>query len=86
MISTLKYGLLRQALLMGSYTSMFNALGLNCAQVLITQHDFICPLRYGRLTATLESLATRGIVPIINENDVVTGGRGCHADGRRRRL
>jgi glutamate 5-kinase len=63
-----------QALLMGSYTSMFNALGLNCAQVLITQHDFICPLRYGRLTATLESLATRGIVPIINENDVVTGG------------
>ena len=32
-----------QALLMGSYTSMMNALGLQCAQVLITQHDFICP-------------------------------------------
>ena len=63
-----------QALLMGSYTSMMNALGLQCAQVLITQHDFICPQRYGRLTSTLEALAKRGIIPIINENDVVTGG------------
>ena len=63
-----------QALLMGTYTSMMGALGLECAQVLITQHDFICPQRYGRLTATLETLALRGIIPIINENDVVTGG------------
>lgn len=63
-----------QALLMGTYTSMMGALGLECAQVLITQHDFICPQRYGRLTATLEALALRGIIPIINENDVVTGG------------
>jgi len=63
-----------QALLMGTYTLMMDALGLQCAQVLITQHDFICPQRYGRLTATLETLALRGIIPIINENDVVTGG------------
>jgi len=63
-----------QALLMGTYTSMMNALGLECAQVLITQNDFVCPERYGRLTSTLEALAMRGVIPIINENDVVTGG------------
>ena len=63
-----------QAVLMGTYTSMMNALGLECAQVLITQNDFVCPQRYGRLTSTLEALAMRGVIPIINENDVVTGG------------
>jgi glutamate 5-kinase len=63
-----------QALLMGTYTSMMSSLGLECAQVLITQNDFVCPQRYGRLTSTLEALAMRGVIPIINENDVVTGG------------
>ena len=71
-----------QAILMGTYTSMMSALGLQTAQVLITQHDFICPARYGRLTSTLEALAQRGIVPIINENDVVTGGQeGLASEG-----
>lgn len=71
-----------QAILMGTYTSMMGALGLSTAQVLITQHDFICPVRYGRLTSTLEALAQRGIVPIINENDVVTGGQeGLDGEG-----
>merc|ERR1719329_1551086 len=46
-----------QAVLMGTYTSMMNALGLECAQVLITQNDFVCPQRYGRLTSTLEAVA-----------------------------
>ena len=59
---------------MGTCTSMMGALGLECAQVLLTQLDFICPQRYGRLTAMLDSFSLRGIIPTINENDVVTGG------------
>jgi len=63
-----------QALLMGTCTSMMGALGLECAQVLLTQHNFICSQRYGRLTATLELFSLRGIIPTINKNNVVTGG------------
>lgn len=65
-----------QALLMGMYTAMMQSMGLKCAQVLITQHDFTCPQRYERLTDTLARLASLDIIPIINENDVVTGGAG----------
>ncbi|EKX43319.1 hypothetical protein GUITHDRAFT_73277 [Guillardia theta CCMP2712] len=64
-----------QETLMSTYTSMFSALGLKCAQVLITQHDFSSPQRYRYLTDTLEKLAAIGVIPVINENDAVTGCR-----------
>lgn len=61
---------------MGMYTTMLQSMGMKCAQVLITQHDFTCPQRYERLTDTLARLASLDVIPIINENDVVTGGAG----------
>jgi len=69
-----------QAALLGMYTSMMGSMGMTCAQVLITQHDFVCPERYAKLTDTLERLVELDIIPIINENDVVTGGAASGSD------
>jgi len=62
-----------QEVLMSTYDMMFNRLGLKSAQVLITQGDFLMPDRYTYLTNTLTRLCALGVVPIINENDAVTG-------------
>jgi len=62
-----------QELLMSTYNMMFSRLSLKCAQVLITQEDFANRERYGYLSDTLQRLSELGVVPIINENDVVTG-------------
>lgn len=62
-----------QGILMGTYDTLFQRLSMDCAQVLITQTDFLSRERYGNLTDTLERLMSLGVVPIINENDVVTG-------------
>ena len=42
-------------------------------QVLITQGDFGVLDRYNNLANTLDRLSSLGVVPVINENDVVTG-------------
>jgi len=62
-----------QELLMSTYNVMFNRLGVKCAQVLITQSDFGMLDRYNNLANTLDRLTSLGVVPVINENDVVTG-------------
>lgn len=58
---------------MSTYNMMFSRLSLKCAQVLITQSDFSNRDRYTYLSETLQRLSQLGVVPIINENDVVTG-------------
>jgi len=63
-----------QELLMSMYHMMFSRLDVRCAQVLITQEDFVSRQRYMHLTDTLDKLTSLGTIPIINENDVVTGG------------
>ena len=45
--------------------------GLLAAQVLLTSDDFQHRERYLNLTASLRELLARGVVPIVNENDVV---------------
>ena len=62
-----------QGILMSTYDTLFQRLNMNCAQVLITQSDFLSRERYSYLTDTLERLMSLGVTPIINENDVVTG-------------
>mmetsp|Transcript_32009 Transcript_32009/g.62495 ORF Transcript_32009/g.62495 Transcript_32009/m.62495 type:complete len:429 (+) Transcript_32009:55-1341(+) len=62
-----------QEVLMSTYDMMFQRMGMKCAQVLITQNDFLNQERYFALTSTITRLANLGIIPIINENDVVTG-------------
>ena len=62
-----------QGILMSTYDTLFQRLDINCAQVLITQSDFLSRERYSYLTDTLERLMSLGVTPIINENDVVSG-------------
>jgi glutamate 5-kinase len=62
-----------QELLMSTYNMMFSRLKLKCAQVLITQSDFSNRERYTYLSSTLKRLTELGVIPVINENDVVTG-------------
>ncbi|MCB9745058.1 MAG: glutamate 5-kinase [Alphaproteobacteria bacterium] len=61
-----------QLRLMSLYEAGFSRLGLRCAQVLLTQGDFHDRARYLNLRGALEALLERGVVPIINENDVVS--------------
>ena len=63
-----------QEMLMSMYHMMFNRLGVRAAQVLITQADLLERHRYMFLTDTLDKLTELGTIPIVNENDVVTGG------------
>jgi glutamate 5-kinase len=61
-----------QIQLMSLYESGFQHFGVATAQILLTEDDFVDPARYSNLRATLETLLTLGIVPVINENDTVS--------------
>ncbi|MHC4391269.1 MAG: glutamate 5-kinase [Planctomycetota bacterium] len=63
-----------QSRLMALYEHGFQRLGLTAAQVLLTQHDMADRARYLNLRGALEALLHHGVVPIINENDVVATG------------
>jgi len=70
-----------QAQLMSLYQAGFTQLGLTCAQVLLTQGDFDDRLRYLNLRDALAALLRRGVVPVINENDVVSTEELAWAEG-----
>ena len=70
-----------QRRLMGLYQQSFAEEGLLCAQVLLTEADFDDRLRYLHLRGTLAALLRRGCVPIINENDVVSGAELAYVEG-----
>ncbi|TAE26760.1 MAG: glutamate 5-kinase [Candidatus Kapaibacterium sp.] len=61
-----------QVRLMKTYSSLFEKHGLLCAQVLVTKEDFRGRQHYLNMQNCLEGLLTQGIVPIVNENDVVS--------------
>ncbi len=61
-----------QALLMDAYQKLFGAHGINVAQVLLTEDDFIERRRSSNLRQTMEKLLKLGVVPIVNENDTVS--------------
>jgi glutamate 5-kinase len=61
-----------QSQLMSLYESGFQHFGVATAQILLTEDDFVDAVRYSNLRATLETLLTLGIVPVINENDTVS--------------
>lgn len=61
-----------QTRLMHKYATLLGACGLNVAQLLVTNEDFLHEERRGHLKDTLRSLLERkDIVPIFNENDSV---------------
>ena len=61
-----------QSRLMALYDDAFDRFGCRIAQVLLTEEDFRDPVRHRNLRATLDSLLTMGVIPIVNENDTVS--------------
>jgi len=60
-----------QARLMTKYELLFAREKMRVGQVLLTHDDFHHRVRCGNTRRTLEHLLRAGVVPIINENDVV---------------
>ena len=60
-----------QAKLMAQYEQLFQTEGLIIGQVLLTHTDFQHRIRFANAKRTMEHMLRQGIVPIINENDVV---------------
>jgi glutamate 5-kinase len=60
-----------QGRLLAFYHQAFARRGVEIAQVLLTDADFDAGARERRLAATLDSLLSHGVLPVINENDVV---------------
>lgn len=61
-----------QSRLMALYDDAFDRLGCRIAQVLLTEDDFLDPVRHDNLRATLHALLELGVIPIVNENDTVS--------------
>src|ERR1035438_8589355 len=61
-----------QSRLMGIYEKLFAAHGLAVAQILLTHDDLQHHERHLNARNTLVTLLRHGVVPIINENDVVS--------------
>jgi len=66
------YSSIGQVKLMGLYSEQFAKHGLVCAQVLATKDDFIGKEHYKNMTNCFESLMKDNVIPIVNENDVVS--------------
>ena len=61
-----------QNLLMDAYKDLFSRWDIKIAQVLLTEDDFSNWRRYSNVRQTMEKLIGFGVVPIVNENDVVS--------------
>ena len=61
-----------QVRLMETYRELFDQKGLVAAQVLATKSDFQTRRHYLNMRGCIEALLTAGIVPVVNENDVVS--------------
>jgi len=57
--------------LVQAWESCFQRRGLHTAQVLLTHDDLSDRRRYLNARGTLRALVSRGVVPVVNENDVV---------------
>ena len=60
-----------QARMMGKYEALFGREKLHVGQVLLTHADFLNRVRFANARRTMEHLLRAGVMPIINENDVV---------------
>jgi glutamate 5-kinase len=61
-----------QASLMKRYFELFNEYDIVCAQVLATKEDFAPGDHYQNMMNCFNGLLSQGIIPIVNENDVVS--------------
>lgn len=61
-----------QAQLMQVYTELFNAYDTTCAQILVSKEDFRSRRHYLNIRNCLSGILHHQVLPIINENDVVS--------------
>ena len=61
-----------QAVLMRTYSDLFEKYGVKCAQVLLTWDDFKDHKRYENAHHTFKAILSKGVIPIINENDTTS--------------
>jgi glutamate 5-kinase len=61
-----------QSQLMHAYEELFSKQGVQIAQVLLTEDDFMDRTRHLNLRRTIEKLLKLGVLPVINENDTVS--------------
>eukprot|EP01098_Paradermamoeba_levis_P005298 TRINITY_DN2246_c0_g1_i3.p1 TRINITY_DN2246_c0_g1~~TRINITY_DN2246_c0_g1_i3.p1 ORF type:complete len:470 (-),score=158.36 TRINITY_DN2246_c0_g1_i3:16-1425(-) len=61
-----------QSGLMAIYEMLFGQFDISCSQVLVTDHDFSNEVTKRNLVDTFNYLLDLGVVPIVNENDVVS--------------
>ena len=61
-----------QIKLINTYMQLFEEQGLLCSQVLVTKEDFRDRLHYLNIKNCLEILLQHQVIPVINENDVVS--------------
>lgn len=61
-----------QAVLMRTYSRLFEKYKIVCAQILLTWDDFNDPKRRNNAKHTLEKLLASAVIPIINENDTTS--------------
>ncbi|MCD8024690.1 MAG: glutamate 5-kinase, partial [Candidatus Gastranaerophilales bacterium] len=60
-----------QPMLIGIYQEGFDRFGIKISQILLTEDDFSNRKRYLSLRSTLSKLLECGIIPVINQNDVI---------------
>ena len=58
--------------LMSLYETMYNQFDITIAQILVTSFDFTSPERRRNVQYVISQLLSKGILPILNENDPVS--------------
>lgn len=61
-----------QGILMKTYQDLFRKRGIVTAQALLTNYDFVNRENFLNTKRVFELLLQRGVVPVVNENDVTT--------------
>jgi len=61
-----------QVKLINKYSELFEKKGLVCAQVLVTKEDFRDRLHYLNMKNCFNILLQHNVVPVVNENDVIS--------------
>src|SRR6201747_776944 len=61
-----------QVKLINTYSTLFGTFEMLCSQVLVTKEDFRDRLHYLNMRNCLEILLQHQVIPVVNENDVVS--------------
>src|ERR1700748_498788 len=61
-----------QVKLINTYSQLFERFNILCSQVLVTKEDFRDRLHYLNMKTCLQLLLQHEVIPVVNENDVVS--------------